>query len=191
MEMAMKYPTSQKLGAWSMIMTLMLGMFVSVGIVQTTACTSNQVENNINAVLSAAQAVIKVAEPNASWVPQMSAAITALQQAETAWKGGSSITIVESALNTLASVTSVIPITATYSPLIDIIVAAVDMVLNTIQVNNPSVSVKAAVVLGPYNHHGRVVLAKPGLFHRSQASAIKAQWNKAVKANPALAAAKL
>jgi hypothetical protein len=190
MEMAMKYPTSQKLGAWSMIMTLMLGMFVSVGIVQTTGCTTNQIQNNVNAVLSAAQAVLKVAEPNAPWVPQLTAAITALQQAEASWKGGSSIAIVESALNTVAAVASVIPIASAYGPLIDILVAAIDLVLNTIQVDNPTVTVKAIAPFGPFNHHGRVQLKKPGTF-QNQAGAIKAQWNAAVKANPALAAAKL
>jgi hypothetical protein len=190
MEMTLKYPTSQKLGAWSLITILMLGMFVSVGILQTTGCTANQVENNVNAVLSAAQAVLKVAEPNAPWVPQLTAALTVLQQAEASWKGGSSITIVESALNTVAAVASVIPITSAYGPLIDILVAAIDMVLSTIQADNPTVKVKATAPAGQFNHHGRVQLKKPGAF-QNQAGAIKAQWNAAVKANPALAAAKL
>ena len=127
------------------------------GIVVLEGCTLSmqEIENLINTALNAANAVLKVAEPGAPWVADFSAAITALEQAEASWKAGGTVAIVEAALNTLAAITAVIPITAVYSPLIDILVAGIDAVLSalpvTIAVAQPSplaTKVRAQVAAG-------------------------------------------
>lgn len=148
----------------------------------TIGCSSNATAV-LNTVLNSAQAVLAVAEPNAPWAGDFKNAISALENAETQWKAGGAVTVVISALNTLAAVAAVIPFTATYSPLIDILVAGIDAVIVAIAPTAaPTVSHNARI--------GRIVLKKPHAL-QSEIGAYKAQWNAIVSANPALSAAKL
>ena len=150
-----------------------------------TGCTANEAEGVLNTVINSALAVLKVVEPAASWLPSFAGAIAALQQAETLWKAGGAVNIVESALATLEAVTAAIPVTAVYSPLIDILVAGIDTVLGLLHPAQP-----ASALAGTNSHRGRASLSKPH-FLQTRVGAYKSQWNDAVKANPALAAAKL
>jgi hypothetical protein len=159
-------------------------------------CSKDTVENELNAVLNASEAVVKVAEPNAAWVPAFDNAITALEQAETQWNGGGDVAVVEGALATLEAVTAQIPLTAVYSPLIDVLVAGIDSVLAALPISTASVAKAHAVLPAVANpHRGRVALAQPKhvgkLSIQSHVDAVKAQWNGIVKSNPKLAAAKL
>lgn len=147
-------------------------------------CDSSNVTNILNTVLNSAEAVLAVAEPNAPWAQQFRDAVTALQAAETQWKAGSAVTIVIAALNTLAAVAAVIPFTATYSPLIDILVAGIDAVLTAIGTGStPALAGRNARV-------GRVILKKPHVF-QNEVGAYKAQWNEVVATHPGLSPAKL
>lgn len=146
----------------------------------TIGCTPNW-EGILNTLITSGEAVLKVAEPNAMWLKPFESALTALQGAEAQWKAGSAITIIESALNTLAAVAAVIPFTAVYSPLIDILVAGIDAVLSAISPAPSGTKLAAA-------HNARVGRAK--LKAQTQ-SAYKAQWNAYVATYPALAAAKI
>jgi hypothetical protein len=170
------------------------------GIVVLEGCTLSmqEIENLINTALNAANAVLKVAEPGAPWVADFSAAITALEQAEASWKAGGTVAIVEAALNTLAAITAVIPITAVYSPLIDILVAGIDAVLSALPVTTtvaqPSplatkVRAQVAAASITYDHHGRATIHN--LFGKPTVGAFTSKWNGAVAKNPALAAAKI
>jgi hypothetical protein len=192
MELATKYPTTAKLNVWALISTLLLGFLTTGMILPASGCSSSNVEADVNAVISATEAVLKVAEPNAPWVAPLTAALNGLEQAESQWKSGSTIAIVEDALNTIASVSSLIPFTAAYSPLIDILVAAIELVITTIQTQSPAAATaKAFQPQGQWSHSGRITLAKKSLMHPTVIGAIKHQWNLVVAANPALAAAKL
>jgi hypothetical protein len=155
-------------------------------IVPVTGCTSSQIESAVNSVISGTESILKVVEPNAPYTAQLQSALNALVAAEASWKGGSPVSVIESALATVEAVTAVIPLTASYSPLIDVLVATIDAALALIP---PSAAVSARVV-ATNPHIGRVTLAKPHLF-QSRKAAIEEQWNAIVDANPSLAAAKI
>ena len=155
-------------------------------IVPVTGCTSSQIESAVNSVISGTESILKVVEPNAPYTAQLQSALNALVAAEASWKGGSPVSVIESALATVEAVTAVIPLTASYSPLIDVLVATIDAALSLIP---PSAAVSARVVAAN-PHIGRVTLAKPHLF-QSRKAAIEEQWNAIVDANPSLAAAKI
>lgn len=147
-------------------------------------CADNAVKI-LNTVIDSAVAVLKVAEPGASWVANFSDAVNALKQAEASWQGGSAVTIVISALNTLATVAATIPLTEVYSPLIDILVAGIDAVLLALP------QAASARLSSQHNPRvGRVALKKPHMLE-SHVGVYKKQWNDIVDAEPALAAAKL
>jgi hypothetical protein len=142
-------------------------------------CSFN-VTNAINAVLNSLLAILKVAESNATWLNTFKDAVTAFEQAETQWKNGSSSAIVTDALNTVEAVLAVIPATAVFSPLIDIVVAAIEAVisafgssaqlLSTAQIDKRKVCVNSV-------HYKATALKGPNLLHPTWTGAYKAQWN--------------
>ena len=71
-------------------------------------CTFN-ITDAINTVLNSALAILKVAEPGATWTGALANAIAALQKAETQWQSGGAATVVIDALNTIEAVLAVIP----------------------------------------------------------------------------------
>lgn len=136
-----------------------------------TGC-SFSVAGMLNTILSALQSILKVAAPNAPWLASLQAAIGALQNAETQWQSGGAVAIVEDALNTVEAVLAVIPLTAAFSPLIDVIVAAIEAVINYFA---PAPSAVAKVLKDP--HRGRAVLNHPHVLQTYQ-GAFKDQFNK-------------
>lgn len=156
----------------------------SLFVLPMVGCTDNAL-NILNTVIDSALAVLKVAEPNAPWVSSFNDAVNALKSAEASWKGGSAVTIVISALNTLAAVAATIPLTMVYSPLIDILVAGIDAVLLALP---QAASAKLSASHNP--RVGRVALKKPHAL-QSHVGTYKKQWNDIVDAVPSLAAAKI
>lgn len=148
----------------------------------TTGCNSSTVINEINVVLTEATNVLVVAAPGTTWVPQLQSAITALKAAEQTWQNGGSVQTVINVLNTIVAITSVIPLTAQYSPLIDVLVAGIEAVLAALP---PSTAVNAAVFVSP--HVGRVHI-KHKMFH-SRTAEFKDAWNAAAASNPQLVGA--
>jgi hypothetical protein len=146
--------------------------FVTFPAVSIAGCsTQAEITNAINVILNSAEAVIKVAEPNAPWLGPLASAIAALQQAESTWTAGGAITLIDDALNTLSAVLAVIPVTAVYAPLIAILVAGIEACLALIPVSLKS---GKTAVGNPYR--GRVELNNPHWF-QTRAGAYKAQWN--------------
>jgi hypothetical protein len=152
-----------------------------------TGCSVN-IKALLNTVLDAAAAVIRVAEPNAPWLPELTAAIAALKQAEASWQSGAPADVVIAALNTVEAVLAVIPMTAKYSALIDVLVAGIEAVLAALSPNQGATSPHLA--MNPNVHRNRVALKKPHIF-QSEVGAFKQQWNEVVSSNPQLASAKL
>jgi hypothetical protein len=151
-------------------------------------CSGSEVVDELNTLLSSAESVLNVAEPGAPWVVEFVAAVAALKQAEASWQSGSAVTIVISALNTLAAVAAVVPLTALYSPLIDVLVAGIDAVLTALPVSLVGPAATRALLSNP--RAGRVQLKKPH-FMQSKVGAYKHQWNEIVDAIPALANARI
>lgn len=161
-------------------MTGFLAMVLVTGGSVLTGCTlsASNVKSLIGVLISSIQNILKVAS-GAPWVGDLSNALTALQNAEQNWTAGSATTVIDDALNTVTAVLAVIPLTAVFSPLIDIIVSGIEAVLAVLPV--ASVSTKLRVALASNPHHGRVILNKPGLFHETPQGAYKAQWNGIAK----------
>jgi hypothetical protein len=166
---------------------LAAGASLSALSVSGCSVSASDIENSINVAIQSAEAVLAVAEPGASWVSSFSNAVTALEQAETQWKGGGAVAILESALNTLAAVSAVIPFSAPYAPLVGILVAGIDAVLSSLPVTASVGATVAAPVTTPYR--GKVKLKGRSLLHPTHIGAYKAQWNAVAKANPLLTAA--
>lgn len=142
----------------------------------------------LNTVISAVDGVLAVAEPGAAWAVSLQKALSALQSAETTWVAGGPVQVVIDALNTIMAVTAVIPLTAAYSPLIDVLVAGIEAVLEVLQPTTATANVASRAV-GPNPHMGRATI-KPHWFE-SKVAAFKRQWDAVVDTNPALAKARI
>ena len=150
---------------------------LSLGAVSTISlegCSTSSVINEINVVLQEAAAVLAVAEPGAAWVGELQKAIAALMSAEQQWQTGSTVQLVIDALNTIVAITAVIPLTATYSPLIDILVAGIEAVLAALPA---STSLKLAVENNP--HVGRVKIQRH--WYHTPATDFRDTWNTTAK----------
>ena len=142
-------------------------------------CSTSTVVQDINVVLNEAENVLAVVASDAPWLPDFKAAIAALQTAEAGWNGGGDIQIVVDALNTLVAVTAVIPVTAAYSPLIDVLVAAVEAVLALLSATGNTVSVRTTVAQNP--HVGAYKITHR--WGRTPAGDFKANWNSVANAH--------
>lgn len=133
----------------------------------------------LNDIINSAQALLAL-EPNAVWAQDLSAAIAALQQAEASWTSGGAVAVVEDALNTLEAVLAVIPMTAAFSPLVDILVAGIEAVLNVL-FPQPATSAAAKAKFNALSdpHRGRVTVP-PGSTRAQQIWFVNA-WNAEAK----------
>ena len=145
---------------------------VSGGALLTEGCSSQQVINEINVVLQQIAGVLAQVEPNAPWAQELRNAISALLSAEQQWQAGGAVQVVVDVLNTIVAITAVIPITAPYSPLIDILVAGIEAILAALPQSTKAE--RTASSLGN-PHVGRTVI-KHRLLH-SYASDCRTQWN--------------
>jgi len=149
-----------------------------------TGCTVD-ITGLINDVITAGERILRVAEPNAPWLGQLIAALNALTGAELTWKSGGAVQVIEEALATVQDVLAVIPLTAQYSGLIDVLVAGIDAVLEAFSAQKkPGVAASPtmmahAAVQNP--HRGRVALRKPGLL-QSHSQAFRAQFKSTAQA---------
>ena len=151
-------------------------------------CTSSEVVNAINTVLKEAAAVLAVADPGAAWESELQQAIGALMTAEQQWQSGGAVQIVDDALNAIVAITAVIPLTAVYSPLIDVLVAAIEAVLALLPAAVSSVATKLtreqmekSSATGN-SHIGRYKM-KTYWDHPTVSGRFKCNWNDVAKAN--------
>jgi hypothetical protein len=156
-----------------LLSSLVLASVLAVTTIPTVGCSEAQTVAEVNTILTEATTILTVADPNAAWVPQLKAAVSALQTAETTWQAGGAVAKVDDALNAIVAITAVIPLTAAYSPLIDVLVAGIEAVLAALPA-----SPNATLVMAQVNPHiGRVVI-KHHMFH-SRSSEFTAAWNQA------------
>jgi hypothetical protein len=149
----------------------------TVGIIVIPTVSGCGAVTDLNAILKAAQNFLSVADPNASWLPDFKAAVNTLVTADLDWTADSSTsTKVVDALNALEAVTSVIPLTAVYSPLIDVLVAGIEIVLATFGSSTAQVA-QAKISSSRNVRIGRVTI--PRHAFRSFASDFKLSWNAA------------
>lgn len=148
-----------------------------------TGCpwTTGQTVNEINVILDQAANILVVIEPNAPWLKPFQNAIVALKSAEQQWQGGGSVQILISALNTVEEVLAVVPETASYAPLIAVLVGGIEAVLAALPQAQASAAARMAK---PNPYRGKVTMT-------ASAASFKKAWNDACAANPQLAGAKL
>lgn len=141
-----------------------------------TGCAVD-VKGLVNTVIASVEGILRVAAPNAPWATELSAALAVLQQAEAQWTAGGAVTLVEDALNTIVAVVAVVPLTAPYAPLVAILVAGIEAVLNALV---PTTGAAAPAARRPNVYSGRVGLQKPHVFE-TQVGAYRKQWNAQAK----------
>lgn len=142
------------------------------------ALTPANVKALVNILINSIENILKVAT-NAPWAANLAVALAALQSAEQNWSSGGPITLIDDALNTITDVLAVIPLTAVFSPLVDLIVSGIEAVLAVIPVTPAVTNMRASLSTNP--HHGRMVLNKPSWKHETPQGAYKAQWNGTCK----------
>jgi hypothetical protein len=144
---------------------------VTPSAILTTGC-SFSVTGTLNIIIEAIQGILGYVGTSQPWAVDLSNALAALEAAESSWKAGGDATLVIDALNALEAVTAVIPFTAIYSPLIDLIVAGIDSIINHFA---PQGTTRATVRTNP--HIGRVAIKGPSFLHPTYAEAFKNQYN--------------
>lgn len=170
-----KYLNARALCGFALSAILLLGTLPVAAV--ATGCSGSQVVSEINVVLTEADNVIAVADPGAPWAQDLKNAVVALTGAETSWQNGGSVQYVEDALNTLCVVLAAIPLTAAYSPLIDVLVAGIEAVLAALPASARA-RLTATLVRNP--HAGRYRLVNH--WYHSPAGNLKANWNQVAKA---------
>lgn len=140
-----------------------------------TGCAFS-VKGTLSVVITAVQGILKYVGNTQPWAVELSNALAALQSAETTWQSGGTTAIIIDALNTLESVCAVIPFTAVYSPLIDLIVSGAEAVINYFAPQAITYT-KPRVTARNNPHVGRVAIKGPSFLHPTYAGAFKNQWN--------------
>ena len=150
-----------------------------------SGCSAATVISEINIILTEATNILVVADPGATWVPELQSSITALKTAESSWQAGGPVTDVIDGLNTVELITAAIPTTAKYSGLIDVLVAGIEAALTALP-QPAGLPVKLAYVPNP--HVGRVKLVHHA-FH-DPSKEFKTVWNQTAEKD-GLAGAKI
>lgn len=139
-------------------------------------CSSADLKNYLNVALDSLVSILSLTNSTDSWYAGLVSAINALKATEGTWTAGTVTADIEAALKTAEAVLAVIPVTAAYSPLIDLVVTAIDTILSLFVKPSPAVSVKAKT---SNPHRNRVSLKKPGTL-QSKIEAYRQQYNDIV-----------
>lgn len=185
---------AKKLGAMGLICSLLLCAVMSAPTVAMTGCTVSaaQIEANINLISQQAASILSQIGDTAI-AADITAGVEKLKEAEAAWKGGGAVQDIISALNILEIAVGAVPLTAAYSPLVDVIVAGIEFILTNFVTTKaaPTGAVRAMALPGQYNPHKGRLVVKPHMM-QSPSGAYKALWDKTYAATlPALGASKL
>lgn len=150
----------------------------------TTGCTGQQTASELIAIVGTAAASLATIEGNPELAAKLQAdAATAAKQIA-AWKHGTPAQDITQILNIVLDDLNLFPISTPDQALIALAIAAVEQILAAL----PQPAAVAGAVSAPRPRVARVRLAgKPP----KSAKDFKAQWNKALAANPALASAAL
>ncbi|HUD74122.1 MAG TPA: hypothetical protein VMQ76_03545 [Terracidiphilus sp.] len=130
----------------------------------------------LNVIINALKAIISYVAGSQPWAVALESALNALVQAEAAWKAGGAAAIIIDALNTIEAVLAVVPFTAIYSPLIDVIVSGIEAIINYFAPQTQVRYAKPRATAQNNPHLGRVALKAPGAF-QSPAGSWKQQYN--------------
>jgi hypothetical protein len=133
----------------------------------------------LNVIIGAVQGILRIAG-NVPWASELSQALATLQQQIATWKSGGPAALIIDALNTIEAIAAVIPLTKVYSPLIDLLVSAIESIITYFQ--NQGTSNRLVTFTRPRAnvnnlHLGRVPCAKPDKLHPTYEGVLKAQWN--------------
>jgi hypothetical protein len=171
-----------KLGAWALTFVMLLGTLV--GTLPLTACSQTQIADLTNTLGTSAANIAKL-EGNSTLSTKMLADTAAAVAAIDSWKSGSPATEAIEALNLVEDDLNLIPGTSQYAALVDLCIGTVESILALLPQTSTTTTAPTAAAANVARRH--VALANPP----KTAKQFRQQWDAIVKANPALAAAKL
>lgn len=161
-----------------MFLKMSSGAAVAVVILPTTGCAFSVVDT-LDTIIEAVSGILSYVGSSEPWAVTLQNALTKLEQVAATWTTGSDAAILIDALNAVEAVLAVIPLTAVYSPLIDLVVAGVEAIINYFAKNTPAVALKVAARNTRHNPRiGRVTIMAPHAF-QTPVGAFKQQYNDA------------
>jgi hypothetical protein len=143
-------------------------------------CAFN-VKDSLTTIISAISGILSYVGNTQPWAATLQAALAKLQATVATWTTGTPAAIVLDILDSIEAVLGAIPLTAIYSPLIDLIVTAIEAIVNYYAQNSPASVVKLMQkrLSAPRNPRiGRVALKTPHVLQSPQ-GAWKQQYNDA------------
>ena len=144
----------------------------TLAILPVTGCAFS-VTGMLSTIISALEGVLNYAAANAAWLPQVQQVLAKLQAELGQWQAGQGVwATLEEVLNDALPVLALIPLTAPFAPLIALIVAGIEAIVNYFA-PKPAATKFAE---NPYN--GLVVLRHPHVLQTYQ-GAFRAQFNDA------------
>jgi hypothetical protein len=159
--------------------TLSLAALVALPSTLISGCAFS-VSDTISTIITAIGGILSYVGSSQPWAAALQAALAALQTQVAAWKAGGAAQYLIDALNAVEAVLAVIPLTAVYSPLIDLIVSGIEAIINyfapTSAGPGPMSIAKSPASGNP--HKNRIALKAPGAL-QSPVGAFKSQWNDA------------
>jgi hypothetical protein len=103
-----------------------VAVLASPSLLAVEGCDLSTLKSYLNAVLESAEKILALSSSSDSWYTTLVDAITSLKATESNWDSSTAVDVVVSALDTLEAVLAVIPVTSSYSALIDLLVSAIE-----------------------------------------------------------------
>lgn len=130
---------------------------------------------------------------DAATAAKIELAFSALETAVQNWKPGSAVAVIEEAVNAFVGAMAIIPVLASYQPLVALIVATAEGLL-ALPIPAPPAGTTTAFAhatpgVGVTHEHGHVVVSYQGITISNPpktAAAFRSSWNKAVKGDAKL-----
>ena len=141
-----------------------------------TGCAFS-VTGMLSTIISALTGVLNYVAANSSWLPQVQQVLAKLQAELAAWQAGKGVVAtLEQVLNDALPILALIPLTAAYAPLIGLIVAGVESIINYFG----TASAKQAMYAQNNPYQGMVKLNTPH-FAQTWQGAFKSQFDETAK----------
>lgn len=163
------------------LVSVLMCFVMAFAVVPMTGCSMSKTQlKSYGDTIDTAVASILTLTHNSQIAAQVKQAQQVFDNAVQNWSGASTSSMVISSLNAVEAALALIPQTAAYAPLVDVVIAAAESIIASLPVNNTSAIVKA-------NHQVRAT--NTPLFKSPKQ--FVAAWNAVVAAHPDLHVAPL
>jgi hypothetical protein len=156
--------------------TTALALLTMAATFPLTACAFS-VTGMLSTIISALTGVLNYVAADATWLPAVQQVLAKLQTELAAWQSGTGvIATLEQVLNDALPILALIPLTAVYAPLIGLVVAGIESIIN----HFGTASAKRAMYAANNPYQGMVKLKEPH-FGQSWQGAFKSQFDDTAK----------